>query len=363
MLHFLYKIKKEKKMSEKKQINSKELANKLGVSRSVISKVVNNYPGVSNKTRKLVIDGIKKYNYVPNLSAQSLVKKTKGDTIGFFLLSRDENFSQSPLINSMISYVAEAAERMSFHVLFYIVSNINDECSKSIKEVFSQRRVCGGIFIGFNDNEPIIEDLIKDKYPIGIYDHTVVDPCESNRFIANFNDYDVTSNAVKYLYSLGHTDIAVFKGSQKRHAGVFRFKGANDTISNLGLKIRPECVIESDFNEKAGYSSMVNFLQKNYILPSAIVALNDNVAFGVIKALKKYGYKVPEDISIIGIDGEPMGEYSDPPLTTFAFDFKEIMFNLTKKVINCILDKTDTGDSNIYTQNSVLLERHSCKKK
>ena len=133
-------------MRANKDINSNEIARLAGVSRSTVSRVINNYPNVPPETREKVMKIIEQYNYFPNISAQVLAGK-RAKSIGVFLVARGQ-FSSDILTNLLITSVIEGASDCGYYVVTNIIRDIKDsESIKIVKEMFFQRSIDGGIFI------------------------------------------------------------------------------------------------------------------------------------------------------------------------------------------------------------------------
>lgn len=342
----------------KKDVNSWEIARLAGVSRSTVSRVVNNYPNVPEKTRKKVMEIVKKYNYYPNISAQVLAGK-KTATIGLFWVGA-EQFTDDYLSNFFIASIIENAASFGYLILTCVVPNINDqESAGRIKEIFYQGRIDGGIFIGCSNHEPLLEELIGEGYVIGIFDQNNTGRTEPNRVIVNF-DGDTAENAVNYLVGLNHRKIGIIHGDLRRYNGIQKFDGFIKGFRLNGIEAVNDWIRYDSFSEKAGYKNMKDILEKSVEYPTAMSCANDSIAFGAINAIKDLGLKVPDDISVIGIDDHMRSAGFNPPLTTFRVDFNKMFSTLTEEVIKVL---KHGGGSCVTTRfGSELVERKSCRK-
>src|SRR5690554_4316811 len=174
---------------KKKEINSTEIAKLAGVSRSTVSRVVNDYPNVPEKTKEKIMKLIQQHNYYPNLSAQVLAgKRTR--TIGLFLIDAGQ-VSTDMISNLLIARVIETASSFGYYVLTHIIRNTADEeAIRSVIESFYQKRIDGGIFIGAANYEPFLEQLIAEGFNVAIVDQDLPGEGhhESNRIIINFDN-------------------------------------------------------------------------------------------------------------------------------------------------------------------------------
>ncbi|UJF32586.1 LacI family DNA-binding transcriptional regulator [Paenibacillus hexagrammi] len=346
---------------KKTETNSEEIARLAGVSRSTVSRVINNYSNVPEKTRAKVMKVIEQYNYVPNLSAQVLAgKKTK--TIGLFFIDAG-HVSGDMLSNLMIASIIEYASSFGYYVLTHIIRDSKDPKQVSrIKETYLQRRVDGGIFIGAANYEPFIEELVTEGYMVAIVDQNLPGRNEPNRIVVNFDNEHSINAAVDYLVSLNHSKIGIVNGDMKRYGGPSKYEAFVNAMSRNKLEIVRDWVLAGDFNETSGYQAVKSLLGScgRDQLPTALIAANDSVAFGVIRALQEEGISVPDDISVIGFDDHAFSARFQPSLTTFRMDFECMMLKLTELLINNI--EQGAKDFNKVMIQSQLIVRESCKK-
>lgn len=318
-----------------KEINSNEIARLAGVSRSTVSRVINNYANVPEKTKEKVMKIIQQYNYYPNLSAQVLAgKRTR--TIGLFMIDAGR-VSGDSISSLLLARIIESASSKGYYVLTHIVRDLREpDEARTIKESFYQRRIDGGIFIGAANHEPLIEELITEGFMVAIVDQHLPGRTESNRLVFNFDNETGVGQAIDYLVSLGHQRIGIINGDMNRHSGPSKWRGFQDAMLRNDLPIAEQWILPGDFNEASGYKAIKTFLALKIELPTAIFAANDSVAFGAIRALNESGLRVPQHISIIGFDDHIRSAHYNPALTTIRVDFAGMMDKLTKTLISSI---------------------------
>lgn len=344
---------------KKSEINSTEIARLAGVSRSTVSRVINNYTNVPAETREKVMKVIEAHNYFPNVSAQVLAGK-RARTIGLFLFGQGR-VSADVLTNMLIVSVIEHASEHGYYVLTHIIRDAKDtEVVKSVMEIFYQRRIDGGIFIGAANREPFIEELIAEGFVVGVVDQELPEQPEPNRIVSNFNNDSGMKQAVAYLAGLGHTGIGVINGDMNRLSGKTKYEGFMTAMRMCGLQVNPEWVLDGAFHETSGYNAIQTLLRSGVNLPTALVAANDSVAFGAIRALKEHGLRVPEDISVIGFDDHAMSEKHHPALTTIRVDLGDMLKRMTSLLIATIEQKTLTVKE--ITLDCSLVVRDSCRR-
>jgi len=342
-----------------KKKNSADIAKLAGVSRSTVSRVINGYNNVPDHTRDRVMKVVKENGYYPLLSGQLLAGKKTG-TIGFFWISKHK-IADDLLCSSYFANVTESAAELGYLVLTCIVKDLTDQSNIDwIKRVFMQERVDAGIFIGVRNNEPLVEELISKGKVVGIFDHFHQDRSEPNRISVNY-EINTGRKIIDYLYALGHRKIALIDGDMSRYSMLKRHEGFLTGMQELGLEIRGEWMYYADIftGGDDGYAAAKKLLANCSEHPTVICAGNDAIAFGVYKALEEAGISIPAQISVTGIDGHGGGEVISPPLTTFAFDYKEMFFSLVKRTIAAVEQKPDNPATQFIPGR--LVARGSCR--
>jgi LacI family transcriptional regulator len=344
---------------KKLEINSEEIARLAGVSRSTVSRVINNYANVPPKTREKVMKVIEQYNYYPNLSAQVLAGK-RSRTIGLFMIDTGR-VSGDFISNLLLASVIESASSKGYYVLTHIIRDTKDaEAVRSVKECFYQKRVDGGVFIGAANHEPLVEELIADGFLIAIVDHFLAGRTEPNRIVFNIDNEAGAEKAVDYLVSLGHTRIGAINGDMKRYAGPAKYDGFRRAMRKHGLPLNEDWIVMADFNEESGYRAAQHLIRNAAEWPTALFAANDSVAFGAIRAFHEHGIRVPDDISVIGFDDHSLSARHQPALTTIRVDFGGMMEQLTRTLIRAI--ENGPQPFRIETVETTLVVRDSCKR-
>lgn len=345
------------------KLNSTEVARLAGVSRATVSRVINNRESVTKETREKVMSIIEQFGYVPDINGQLLTGKTP-NTIGLFMafseLYRDSVREEDIHVSLMMKQIITTAAYMNYFVLTHIEYHAEQPDSKKrIKDMFLQKRISGGIFIGFSDHYDLIDELVRDGYVIGVMDADISQNQQPNYIVVN-QPSNLAARAVDYLVSLGHRNIMAMHGNPKRYMGRMREDSFNEAIRRHGIEPWP-IQLHSDFDQTGGYQSMQKYLAstKNDI-PTAVVCANDDVAMGVIKALNEYMIRIPQDVSVIGSDDILLSKYVTPPLTTFHVDFYTLVGRLTQKVIDCLSKPFTTQHTEIF--GAALVERDSCRK-
>jgi LacI family transcriptional regulator len=149
------------------------------------------------------------------------------------------------------------------------------------------------------------------------------------------DDVSVGFDATQHLLNLGHTNIGMVTGPLEEDCAQDRCQGFNNALASKNIAVQPEFTIEGDWSAKSGYDALMAFAESGN-MPSAIVAQNDLMAVGMLRAARDMGIAIPDQLSIIGIDDIPMAAYSAPPLTTIKQDFLMIGQEAAKLLIRSV---------------------------
>jgi LacI family transcriptional regulator len=351
-------------------MNSKDIAKIVGVSRSTVSRVINNYPDIPPATREKVLKAIKEYNYYPNASARRLAGM-KSSTLGLFIIDIRDNEKPhhvieknedllygnsyfSPFINAFI----DQSNKAQYHVLVSTVYS-SDELWK-IQSAFCEKRIDGAVIIGSSkaDYKKIVEIMDKDFIMVAV-DLVVEEEDMGTVLSVNVNNYGGVSDAVEYFIELGHRDIGIITGDLSKFSGKVRFDSFKHVLSRHCLPLDNDFIAYGDFTEYSGYEGMKKILASEK-KPTAIFVSNDTMAIGAYRAIKERGLKIPEDISVIGFDNSYISQYMSPPLTSVNVSLPET----AKCSIDLLLESINSKKikSVPKTVNVEIIKRNSCKK-
>ena len=345
-------------------MNSSDIAKLAGVSRSTVSRVINNYPNVPEETRRKVLKVIEENDYVPHASARMLAG-SKNRVIGLFIVDMVERsyglknrITKSPYYLEFTSSAIEIASELGYTVLVHIIHNV--EGYDKIKECFYNKTISGGIFIGQNDNDETIKKIIDGGYKVVLVDQSIKadDDIYKKCMIVNADNYSGAYSATKYLIDLNHKEIAHITGGTEKFSSKDRMRGYEGALKSVDIPINKNLIINSEFTEDGGYNSTKKLLNKG-VKFTAIFASNDKIAFGAMKALKEEGIIVPEDVSVIGFDDIEASMYFNPPLTTMRIDMSQMAEIATKSIITSIEDEVRFSANYVIPVD--IIERESCK--
>ena len=342
---------------------SKDIAKLAGVSRSTVSRVVNKYTNVSVETEKRVTKIIEKYGYVPHSPARTLAGK-HNKVIGVFITNvdhRNEKFNifQNTYFSPFTAATVDYADELGYNVLILIINESGG--FKKVRELFNNKTLSGGIFVGACNNSREIFELIKDGHKLVIIDQEKGEgKINGSYIIVNSNNMNGAYMATKHLIEYGHKEIAHICGDMGKLSGFKRLEGYKKAMKEAGLVIRKGYVVYGDFTEDSGSECARQLLKgKGKRNITGIFSSNDAMAIGAMKAIKEMGLRIPDEISIVGYDDIRMASYISPSLTTIISSVQEMSSIATNNLINFIED--GAGYSEFNTISTELIIRESSK--
>jgi len=275
------------------------------VSIATVSRTINGSPAVSDRLSKRVWQAIAQLNYFPNTHARSLVS---GRSRIFGILV--ENIT-NPFFPELIQSFEEIAVAHGYEIL---VSSSNSDATVLTRCVrrMLERKVEGVAVLSFGAEEPVLDRLVHRDIPMVLAEFRLDDPKVSTILL----DYKTGIRAaIGHLVDLGHSKIAFLAGPHKLHSALTRENDFRAVMQDAGLATQKKWIIECDHTLKGGVAGFAR-LQALGARPTAIVCSNDMTAIGVLRAAYMEGLRVPDDVSVIGLDDIDFAEFTLPPLTT-----------------------------------------------
>jgi LacI family transcriptional regulator len=304
-------------------VNIKDIAKKAGVSPSTVSRALNDDPKISEETRKKIKEIARKLKYKPNQAARALItRETK--TIGFLILKKEKPLVADPFYSIILYSAQNELHELGYHLLYGIIPHGKLNPQKPPR-MLQEERIDGLILAGPDMPKEFIETIRKTGVPL-----VLVDNYSENVDSVLADNIRGAYIATKYLIELGHKIIA-FASGPLDHISVYeRWEGYKKALEEAGIKYNPEYMVkEKELTMKTGRHAF-QILWENDPKPTAILSANDPMALGIIQCAKDIGIKVPEELSVIGIDDIDLSSQFDPPLTTVRI-FKEEMGSITAK--------------------------------
>lgn len=284
-----------------------EIAKQAGVSRSTVSRVMNNHPNVDHETRDLVLAVAERLNYQPNLAARSLAAG-RTHILGLVIPMGVSALFTDPYFPLLIQGISSACNAHNHSVMLWLAEPEYER--NTIRQVLQGGLIDGVILASALMDDPMLEALMKRGLPFVLVGRPPVDDG------VNYVDVDNKNSAremVAYLLRLGYERIATISGPKNMIAGADRLQGYLNALRERRVTPDPNLIMESDFTEAGGYLAMQQLLP---FAPDAVFTASDAMAVGALRALRDAGKRVPEDIAVAGYDDMPFAARTDPPLTT-----------------------------------------------
>ena len=305
-----------------------------GVSPSTVSRILNNTAKVSDSKKETVLRVIEETGFRPNLAARTLAG---GRAMSIGVLTQ---YIDSPFYGEAIRGIEEVLASEDYTALF--VSGRGDrELELERLNMLMERNIDGLIVLSSTLEDHELEALAKEL-PVVLTGRATLNQKLTS---IGFDNLGGGALALGHLAELGHEAIAVIDGPDDLDAKL-RMDGIRVECSQRRIDLDPELIEVGDFNELGGYQAMVRLLDKPKDF-SAVIALNDQMAYGAMLALSEAGLDIPGDISLLGFDDLPHSAYTVPPLTTISQPVNRIGAMAASTVLAMSAGFTQTVDQSV----------------
>ncbi len=325
----------------KSQITIKDIAKKLNISPSTVSRALRDHPDISPKTKKAVNTLAKRLNYHPNIIAQSLQKR-RTNLIGVIVPEIKHNF-----FSAAISGIEEVAYRAGYAI---IVSQSNESYNRervNVRALISNR--VAGLLISISqttENSDHFKLLERQGIPFVFFDR-VCEDIEASKVVVD--DFDGAFNAVEHLIESGYKRIAHLAGPKHLSISQCRFNGYLSALKKHKIPFDENLVVYGGLNEGDGIIGFQKLLQLDH-LPDALFAVNDPVAIGAFEKIKAHGLKIPEDIALLGFSNNPISYLIEPSLTTV----EQPAYDVGKRAAELLLEQINSKPEEFIPRKEVL---------
>jgi LacI family transcriptional regulator len=341
-------------MTPGKRPTSTDVAKMAQVSRTTVSFVLNNVPGVSisQATRKRVLRAARALNYFPNAAGRKLVSG-KSNTLGLVLSQSPEQVFADAFLPRVILGVEQAAMQQGFHVLLKPVS---PDDPTGYARLIHENHVDGILLSGPRQADEEILRLHREHVPVMLMGQL---PGTDVPFV----DVDAAAGAkaaVHHLIDQGCRRVALitnaplaYTSAQQRRSGYLA------ALGEAGIGPDPALIREGAYTPASGFEAMELLLETSP-LPEGVFVASDVVAMGALLAIKKAGLRVPQDIAVVGFDDIPLAEYFDPPLTTVHLPAYGLGWASSERLIRIIRGEgLDTNE--ILVESELIIRASSVK--
>lgn len=308
-----------------------DVAKKLGISNSTVSRALHNHPDISIETKALVKKAAKELNYIPNPIAQSL-KNNRTFTIGIIVPEIKHDF-----FSSAISGIEEIAYNAGYTIL---VSQSNENYEREVinTNALINHRVAG-VIVSISQQTKKgdhFKNLMNRGIPLVFFDR-ICEDVKANKVV--INDANSAFDAVTFLIDKGYKKIAHFAGPPELDICKKRQKGYTDALKSANIPLNGKLIRHNGLHERDGYESMDYFIKEN-LIPDAIFAVNDPVAIGAFQRIKEAGLRIPQDIGIIGFSNNKITSLVEPAMTTV----NQPSFEMGRKAAEILIQLIESGE-------------------
>lgn len=292
-------------------MTNKEIARKLGISPAALSLIINHKPGVSDSTRERVLSQLEE------MGCGALVKKTApapSNNLCFIIYKRHgEILDLHPFFLLLMENIENHARSYGYNILLCTIDK-RHPMEPQIEHLNSLD--CQGAILFATEMQDEDMGVFQNlRIPVVGLDN------DFTRLTCNtiaINNQMGAFQAIEYLTKMGHTRIGYLRGHIRISSFMERQAGYESALSYFGLRFQDSDIITLHYTEESSYRDMKSYLEHSHStpLPTAFVTDDDTIAVGALRALTEQGYRVPEDISIVGFNDRPTCEVTVPPLTS-----------------------------------------------
>ena len=329
-----------------------EIGRLSGVSRSKVSRVINDHPGVRDEVRERVWGVIRETGYQPHAAARSLVTR-RTRIVGVIIPEAVTTLFTDPFFAHLLCGITKTCNSERYHLL---LSLFNDPAGPEAmyRRVVRSGHLDGVIVASTHMDDPLFPRLLQDGVPFVLAGRH---PDER----VNYVDVDNVGGArmaVEHLVRLGHTRIATITGPLRMAHGRDRLAGYRQALEAHQLPMDGNLIVEGDYTEASGSIGAQRLLAAS---PTAIFVASDIMAIGALKALREAGLQVPEDAALVGFDDIPIAAAVEPALTTVRQPIERLGSMAAELLLNLLEHPPDaSAPANRIVLPTRLVVRDSC---
>jgi DNA-binding LacI/PurR family transcriptional regulator len=292
----------------KSRVTSQQVAEHAGVSRTTVSFILNNVPGVKfpQETKDRVFQAAQHLGYVPDDAARTLASG-QTQTLGL-VICHAEHLKVDAFISHVLYSLNETSRQHGFRLLTESVEDVTQP--DAYTGLVHAKKIDGLVVVNPRSDDTQLPKLIEQGFPIVLIG-SLRHPQEYS-----INHVGSTRKAVEHLVSLGHERIAHLTFAPPEHytGASNRLTGFRKALESAHLPFDDDLVAYGNYSAESGYAAMKGLLKRHK--PTAIFCGNDTIAVGALAAIHEKGLQVPQDIAVVGVDDIPMAAFTIPPLTT-----------------------------------------------
>lgn len=289
------------------KLTIRQIAQLAGVSRSSVSRVLNNHPNVSPETRAQVQKVITETGYQPDPIARSLSSR-RSNIIGLVIPLAIRGLFDDPFFPRLIQGISQGCDSHNCTLSLFLFHSQEEE-EKLYRKIAHKQLLDGVVVTATRTGDALITQLLESHVPLVVQGRHE-DPRVSYVDVDNVAG---ATTAVTHLLRLGYQRISTVTGPLDSTAAQDRKQGYLDALQDRGRPVDDALIVTGDFTQAGGYEAMQRLLPHQ---PDAVFVASDTMAMGALQAIRGAGLTVPNDIALVGFDDLPQSTMVDPPLTT-----------------------------------------------
>lgn len=306
-------------------VTIEDISARLGISISTVSKALNDYPDVSQKTRQMVREAALQMGYQPSAAARNL---RRGRTEKLGLLINHSLSYISEYLSEIMSGIALTAEQNGKNIILY---------TETVKQPDGLAKICrsgeidGALLLWANPTQEMLELLGSEHLPYVVLGRRVA--YEPASYVAPDN-FTGAYHLTRHLIERGHRRIGFMRRQLHGPTNIDRFAGYQRAHEDAGLMIDEALIVNTEIEPNSGYYALLKLIDQAQP-PTAVFAFHDLMAVDALRAAADRGLTVPDDIAIVGFDGLRSSEITNPRLTTV----KQPLVAMGQKAVEILLDQ------------------------
>lgn len=304
-----------------------EIAKLAGVSRSTVSRVINDDPKVKAETRERVLNVVRKLDFRPSTAARRLAGGRSG-IFGLVIPMGVARLFTDPYFPILLQSVSATCNARGHTVMLWLAEPEHER--RLIGQLLNDNLLDGVIVSSMSVDDPIVDALARSNLPFMLIGRHPTDP---NPSYVDVDNQAGARRAVLHLLSRGRRRVGAISGPQNMIVSLDRLEGYKQALRASGFELDPALILDGNFTEDGGYRCAHLLLEQGV---DAIFACSDFMALGVLRALHEKGVRIPDDVAVAGFDDAPFAAKTTPPLTTIRQPTDQLGSHAVEMLIDLI---------------------------
>lgn len=291
------------------KISIRDVAKEVGVSITTVSRALNGYSDVSEKTKKKILEAVERLDYAPDANARSMGGKAE-ITIALLtseLKKKDEN----GFVYGMIRGLYQQCSASGCEFILLVTDAVKQE-KLSFLQLCKKKNLSGVVVTGLRTGDLYYTEVMNSNIPCSLID---IKASGKNKCNITIDNVLASQEAVEYLIHLGHRNIGMLNGQKIADVSGERYSGYVAALLNAKIPLRLDYMRYGDFTEDTAFAQAKKLMEEHPEI-TALFCASDIMAIGAIRALEEMGLRVPEDVSVLGFDDIPIAKYVYKGITT-----------------------------------------------